>query len=451
MKWRLGWAVAVSIALAGLAQAADPPERLNVLFVIADDLNCHLGCYGRPEVKSPNIDRLAARGVRFDRAYCQYALCNPSRASFLSGLRPATTGVMDQNTTVRAKLPDVVFLPQRFRESGWFTGGIGKVFHSTKLGDPRSWDIYEETASQDEQELEAIKRRYANPVDRRTPDWMELNGSGEKMMDVRAAQRVAKLMEEKATAGKPFFLAAGFRKPHLPWAAPRSYFNLYPAGTIQAPREAALRVVPPIALMTELTPSPPPASREEAIRAYFACISFVDDQVGLLMRQLDQLKLWDRTVVVLIGDNGFHLGDHAGLWSKMTNFEQAARIPLIIVAPGRAQNQSCARLAELVDLYPTLAELCGVSIPAGLQGRSLIPLLKQPDAAWDHPAFTSVVHRGVLGRSVRTERWRYTEWDNDRHDAELYDHASDPDECNNLVVEPAQAATVQKLRQLLIP
>jgi uncharacterized sulfatase len=334
MNRSLWLAVAAAAVLSGLAPAAPRAERLNVLFIIADDLNCHLGCYGRPEIQSPNIDRLASLGVRFDRGYCQYALCNPSRSSFLSGRRPETTGITDQTGSARTKLPNAVLLPQLFRENAWFSGGVGKVFHSTKLGDPKSWDLYEETDSQDQQEIEAIKRRYANPLDKRTPDWMVLDGLGDKTMDGRAARRVAELMEEKAKQGKPFFLAAGFRKPHLPWAVPRKFFDLYPSGKITVPKDPPIRAVPSIALMTELTPSPPPASREEAIRAYYSSISFMDAQVGLLLRQLDQLKLWEKTIVVLVGDNGFHLGDHGGLWSKLTNFEQAARVPLIVIAPG---------------------------------------------------------------------------------------------------------------------
>ncbi len=444
------WAVLFVLpASTECARAAEPAKRLNVLFIIADDLNCHLGCYGKKDVKSPHIDRLASLGVRFDRAYCQYALCNPSRASFLSGRRPETTGVTDQATVVRDQLPNAVFMAQLFRQNAWFTAGIGKVFHGVKHSDAKSWDVYEDRESQDPQEMAAIKRRYANPVDQRTPDWMVLDGSGAKTMDGQTSRRVAELMGEKAKQGKPFFLAAGFKKPHLPWAVPKDFFNRYPEGSIALPPEPPLHRVPPIALMTELTPSPPPKSRTEALTAYFAAISFADAQIGLLLKQLDELKLWDTTVVVLIGDNGFHLGDHDGLWSKQTNFEQAARVPLIIVAPGCSRDKTCARPVELIDLFPTLAELCGLARPEGLEGSSLVPLLKRPEASWDRPAHTMVFHKDVCGKSVRTDRWRLTEWDKGKHGTELYDHEKDPNEYTNLADDPAYAKIVQDLRRLL--
>ncbi len=449
---RFAWiALFVVGSLAGHSPAAETTSRLNVLFIIADDLSCRLGCYGQQEVKSPNIDRLASLGVRFDRAYCQYALCNPSPSSFLSGRRPETTGVTDQNAAVRNKLPNAVLLPQLFRENACFTAGFGKVFHTAKLNDAKSWDVYEDLASEEPQEVAAIKRRYANPADQRTPDWMMMDGSGEKTMDGRNARRVAELMAEKTRQAQPFFLVAGFKKPHLPWAVPKIYFNLYPEGSINAPKDPSLRLVPPIALMTELTPSPPPKSRTEALTAYSAAISFADAQVGLLLKQLDEFKLWDTTVVVMMGDNGFHLGDHDGLWSKLTNFEQAARVPLIIVAPGCSRGQTCARLVELIDLFPTLAELCGLARPEGLEGVSLLPLLTHPDASWDRPAYTLAIHNDVYGKSVRTERWRLTEWDNGKQGTELYDHETDPDECSNLADDPAHAKTVQQLRRLLKP
>jgi len=449
---RFAWiALFVVGSFAEPSPAAETTSRLNVLFIIADDLNCHLGCYGKKEVKSPNIDRLASLGVRFDRAYCQYALCNPSRASFLSGRRPETTGVTDQDAAVRENLPDAVLLPQLFRENACFTAGIGKVFHSPKLNDAKSWDVYEDQQSQEPQEIAAINRRYANPVDKRTPDWMMLDGSGEKTMDGRTARRVGELMAEKTRQAQPFLLVAGFKKPHLPWAVPKIYFNLYPEGSVKVPTDPPLRLVPPIALMTELTPSPPPKSRTEALTAYFAAISCADAHVGLLLKQLDELKLWDTTVVALIGDNGFHLGDHDGLWSKLTNFEQAARVPLIIVAPGCGRGKTCARPVELIDLFPTLAELCGLARPGGLEGTSLVPLLTHPDAPWDRAAHTLAFHKDVCGKSVRTERWRLTEWDKGKQGTELYDHEKDPDECTNLADDPAHAKTVQELRRLLKP
>jgi uncharacterized sulfatase len=432
-----------------MASAGEKAKRLNVLFIIADDLNCHLGCYGNKTVKSPNIDRIASLGVRFERAYCQYALCNPSRSSFLSGRRPETTGVVGQVDAVRDKLPRAIFLPQLFRENAWFVAGAGKVFHSPKQNDAKSWDVYEDRPSDDPQEIAAIKRRYDNPPDKRTPDWAMLDGTGDKTMDGRTATRIAELMRDNVKQGKLFFLAAGFKKPHLPWAVPRTYFELYPAGRVTAPVESPLKGVPAIALMTELTPSPAPKSRTEAMAAYYAAISFADSQVGRLLKQLDDLNLWDTTIVVLIGDNGFHLGDHEGLWSKLTNFEEAARVPMIVVAPGFGRGTTSSRPVELLDLFPTLAELCGLARPDGIEGASLVPLLRRPDASWDRPAHTLVYHKEVRGNSVRTERWRLTEWDDGGQGTELYDHDNDPGECNNLANDPSQRRRVEELRKLL--
>jgi uncharacterized sulfatase len=201
--------------------------------------------------------------------------------------------------------------------------------------------------------------------------------------------------------------------------------------------------------MTELTGNPPPRSRTAAIAAYYACISFMDAQVGVLLDTLERLQLWDNTVVVLVSDQGYHLGDHDGLWAKLTNFEQAARAPLLIAAPGCARGKASGRTVEFVDIYPTVAELCALHKPARLEGQSLVPLLKQVDARWDKPARTMVYHKDVLGKSVRSERWRYTEWDGGKQGVELYDHESDPGETHNLARDPRHADTLADMKRLL--
>jgi uncharacterized sulfatase len=445
-----GFALLALMLMAESSGAAEPARKPNVLFIVVDDLNNDLGCYGHPVVKSPNIDRLAARGVRFDRAYCQYPLCAPSRWSFLSGLRPETTGIYEFQTLLRSRIPDVVFLPQLFRQNGYFTAGMGKVFHDTRQSDrEKSWDFYEDRMGEDQQEAAAIKKRYSYKDGQRPFEWTRLDGPEEKTRDGITARKIAQLMEEKAKEGKPFFLAAGFHKPHLPWTAPGKYFDLYPAQRIPKPNDPPLKDIPAIALMTELTGNPPPQSRTEAIAAYYACISFMDAQVGVLLDTLDRLKLWDNTVVVLFSDHGYHLGDHNGLWAKLTNFEQAARSPLLIAAPGHGNGTASARAVEFVDIYPTVAELCDLDKPARLEGQSLVPLLKKADAPWDKPARTMVHHKDVLGKSVRTERWRYTEWDGGKQGAELYDHDRDPGEYDNLAKDPKYADTVSAMRQLL--
>jgi len=443
-------AAALALCSTAPARAGEAGRKLNVLCIVVDDLNNDLGCYGHAVVKSPNIDRLADRGVRFDRAYCQYALCAPSRWSFLSGLRPETTGIFDFQTLLRSRMPNVVFLPQLFRQNGYFTAGMGKIFHDMRQSDAKiSWDVYEDKMGEDAQEAAAVKKRYSYPQGKRPFEWTKLDGSGEKTRDGITARGIAKFMEDKAKAGKPFFVAAGFHNPHLPWTAPAKYFDLYPPERIPNPKAPPLKNIPAIALMTELTGNPAPRSRTEAMAAYYACISFMDAQVGVLLDTLDRLQLWDDTIVVLISDHGYHLGDHNGLWAKLTVFEQAARVPCIIAAPGHGKGKSSSRIVELVDILPTLAELCGLKKPARLEGKSLVPLLKQGNAPWDRPAYIMVHHHGALGKSVRTSRWRYTEWDDGKKGAELYDHDRDPGEYDNLARNPAHAGAIGELKQLL--
>jgi uncharacterized sulfatase len=294
----LGSLLLALTAASGLAAEAARPKT-NVLFIIVDDLNTQLGCYGNRVVQSPNIDRLAARGVRFDRAYCQYPLCNPSRTSFLSGRRPEQTGVYILSVSARTAVPDAVMLPQYFRQLGYFSGGAGKVFHNVKMNDARSWDFYDDGDGADAQEQAAIKSRYGGGDGR--PAWFQLDGDGSQTRDGVNGETIARLIREQHAAGKPFFLAAGFHKPHLPWTAPKRFFALYPEGSVHVPEEPAMRDIPDIARQTELSGFAQPASRAEAIRAYYACISSTDYRIGLLLDQLDRLDLWKNTVVVLTG------------------------------------------------------------------------------------------------------------------------------------------------------
>jgi uncharacterized sulfatase len=446
-----GWlTLMVLMVRADRLSAADPARKPNVLLIVVDDLNNDLGCYGNRVVQSPHIDRIAARGVRFDRAYCQYALCAPSRWSFLSGLRPETTGIFEFQTLLRSRIPDVVFLPQLFRQNGYFTAGMGKVFHDMRQCDKElSWDFYQDRMGDDPQEAAAVKKRYSYPEGERPFEWTRLEGPEEKTRDGITARGIARLMEEKTREGKPFFLAAGFHKPHLPWTAPARYFDLYPVERIPRPQDPPLKDIPAIALMTELTGNPAPRSRTEAIAAYYACISFMDAQVGVLLQTMDRLKLWDNTIVLLFSDHGYHLGDHNGLWAKLTTFEQAARSPLLIAAPGYGKGKTSTRLVEFVDIFPTVAELCALEKPSRLEGQSLVPLLRQVDARWDKPAHTMTHHKDVPGKSVRTERWRLTEWDGGKKGVELYDHERDPGECHNLAGDPGHADTLAEMKRLL--
>jgi len=450
-RWSRGWMIVLLLVVvsgSGLAQ----PVRPNVLFISVDDLNNDLGCYGNGTVQSPNIDRLATRGVRFDRAYTQYPLCNPSRASLLSGRRPEQTGIYELQTAPRRAMPEAIFLPQLFRQNGYFTARYGKVYHEGR-DDKHSWDVSDSSEFVDEEERSAHQQRYARPQNERTPDWRPLNTPEGLTRDARTVAAVTRLMEEQVAAGRPFFLAAGLNKPHLPWNVPKSYYGLYAAERIRIDPEPPLRRIPLVALMTELYGAAQPASRAEAIAAYYAAITYLDRQVGVLLDQLDRLKLWERTIVVLFSDHGFHLGDHGGLWAKLTLFEQSARTPLLIAAPGGRRGVASPRVVELLDLYPTLAELAGLPRPVGIEGRSLVPLLHRPQLGWDHAAFTLVYHETregrVEGRSIRDERWRYTEWDGGARGLELYDHRQDPHEFNNLAGEARYANTETRLRRQL--
>jgi iduronate 2-sulfatase len=443
----IGAAILVGWRGPSVVKAAASTAPRNVLFIVVDDLNVALGCYGNAEVKSPNIDRLAARGVRFDRSYCQYPLCNPSRVSFLTGRRPETTGVYVLSTPARTAVPNGVMLPQFFREHGYFTGGAGKVFHSVRTSDAKSWDFYEDGDGNDDQEKAAIKSRYGGGDGR--PAWQAIDGDGSQMRDGVNARTIRRLMREQKAAGKPFFLAAGFHKPHLPWTAPKRFFELYPDGNVSVPSEPALRDVPPIALQTELSGFEQPSSRAEAMRAYYACVSATDHQIGLLLNELDQLGLWGSTVVVLLGDNGFHLGDHGGLWAKLSAFDAATRVPLIFAGAGVPAGRVVRSPVELLDIYPTLAELCSGAIPPELEGRSLVGAMQSRDEETARVARSMVYHydpaarRDVMSRTLVASTWRYTEWDGGAAGRELYWRADDPLEYRNRAADPARAGAVQ--------
>lgn len=418
-------------------------RRLNVLLVAVDDLNNRLGCYGDPVAKTPNIDRLARQGVRFDRAYCNYPLCNPSRTSLLSGLRPEKTQVFDNNTPPRTHLGNAVFLPEYFRRNGYFTARVGKIAHG-KYEDAVAWDVSEAAQGQ----VAAARRERRRAGDAGNLIWRP-GGEDEDHPDGRTARRIVQLIEQNKD--KPFFIGCGFHKPHLPWLAPKKYFDLYSLKDIQLPREPAddLQDIPEIALthraperkMTE-------QQRKEAMLAYHAATSFMDAQLGLVLDALDRHRLWDNTIVLLFGDHGWHLGEHHGLYRKMTVFEEAARAPLIVAAPERKRGVGCPRLVEFVDIYPSLAELAGLPQPGGLDGVSFAPLLDDPQRKWKKAAYTVVLHRRTLGRSLRTERYRYTEWGSPEV-AELYDHEHDPKEYRNLARDAKFAAVIRELQALL--
>jgi iduronate 2-sulfatase len=467
-------------------------RKLNVLFVIADDLRPELGCYGVSAVHSPNIDRLAARGLVFDRAYCQMALCNPSRASFLTGRRPDATQVFDNGAHFRAALPEAIALPQHFKQHGYHTQGLGKIYHPG-CADAPSWSVppwvagksdddaqgaalVEEMASyygpqgralvrkrmeqvvKSGKPLEQLKRR-----DLLGPAWEAPVAADDDLVDGKTAARAVQVLRE--VKDRPFFLALGFLKPHLPFVAPKKYWDLYPPDRIAYVASPPPKDVPACALhqWTELRafldmPATGPLSDEQArqaVRGYRAATSYLDAQVGRVLDELDRLGLRDRTIVVLLGDHGWQLGEH-GLWCKHTNFEVATRAPLIVAAPGmKAVGRHTGALVEFVDIYPTLAEMCGLPAPAHLEGTSFAPLLASPEQPWKRASFSQYLRPGkdkIMGRSIRTERWRYTEWIDTEKEAvgiELYDEQNDPKENMNIANDPAKQDIVADLARQL--
>jgi len=458
------------LLLATAALAADPAQaqqrpaaaraRPNVLFIAVDDLNNDLGTYGHPLVRSPNIDRLAGRGVRFDRAYTQFPLCSPSRTSLLTGLRPDSARVYDLRTHFRSTVPQVVTLPQLFRQNGYRSARVGKIYHynvpsgigTDGLDDPASWDTVVNPIGRDKEHEETITSPTGRPLGAAI-SWREGPGTDEEQTDGKVATAAIRLLE--ANRGRPFFLAVGFFRPHTPYVAPKRYFDMYPLSTVGAPPDptADLTDVPPAALWVATPNYALPADTlRRAIQAYYASISFMDAQVGRVLTALDSLGLTENTIVVLWGDHGYLLGEH-GQWQKQSLFEPSARVPLLIAAPSVRGGAASSRIVESLDVYPTLAELAGLPAPKQLQGRSLRPLLADVEARWPYPAYTQV-RRGTgpgmfMGRSVRTDRWRYTEWDEGRRGSELYDHVVDPQERTNLAADPRHAATVAELRRVL--
>jgi iduronate 2-sulfatase len=427
------------------AGAAD--QRPNVLMIAVDDLGPVIGGHGYPDAITPHLDALAKSGMRFDRAYCQIPLCNPSRASILTGLRPDQTRVYDLDRHFRDQVPDAVTLPQWFRHHGWFSARVGKLFHydvpngigTDGLDDPPSWERVINPKGREVTDAALITNAEPHRPISAALSWLAAEGTDEEQTDGMIATEAIRLMRERDKS-RPFFLGVGFFRPHTPFVAPKKWFDRYPIekmGIPFAPPDDRADIPSPAFAHNNVEPhyGLPLDTLRQAKQAYYASVSFVDAQIGRVLDALEALGLADQTIVVLWSDHGYHLGEHGGIWQKRTLFEESARSPLLIRAPGAAGNgRPCQRVVELVDLYPTLADLAGLPLPLGptLSGRSLRPLLENPNAAWEGRAITQILRPGgVMGRSVRTETWRYTEWNGGDNGRELYDIRTDPFEFTN--------------------
>ena len=471
---RLAWAAA---CLCAIASAATAQQRPNVLFITVDDLNNDLGAYGHPLVESPSIDRLASEGMRFDAAYAQYPVCSPSRSSFLTGLYPQQTGVIANGPHFREFVPEVVTLPEFFAQHGYFTARVGKIFHydvpasigTDGLDDPQSWNERRNPMGIDVDygaEVNSINPEMAIGA---TLSWLSVPGDGSRHTDALVTDAAIDLLEthHPERTGRPLFLAVGYFRPHTPFVAPASYFAMYPPDEIEAPPEfAADRADIPIAALADRPGQlqMTEAQKIAAIQGYYASISYVDAQIGRLLRALDAAALRDNTVVVLLSDHGYHLGAH-GLWQKGDLFEGSARVPLILSVPDLSgtvyvRGESTTSLTELVDLYPTLAELAGLDIPAQVSGISLVSVLRNPATSVRESAYTIALSRGgwdrpewqhedVMGETVRTERYRYTEWAEGTMGVELYDYHADPAELTNVANEPGRLVARERLAEEL--
>ncbi len=423
-------------------------RRPNVLLVIVDDLRDSIGAYGDRVARTPHFDAFAAGALRFEHAYAQYPVCNPSRISLLTGLRPETFGIFDNKTPYRKKIPEALTLPRHFRRAGYHTVKIGKVFHDgPAFDDPEAWDEASVPGGVAGYDVGEGRQLLASlPWCR----WVASDAPDEHHPDGQAATEALRVLERRKAGDPPLFLAVGFRRPHDPFIAPRAYFGLYPLDRLAPPTDRHGPAADPPSAIPSANRFPfDDRDRREFMRAYYAGVSFTDAQLGRVLGALDRLGMADNTVVVVTSDHGYHLGER-GWWNKDTLFELATRVPLMVRIPGmKTGGRTTRRLVELVDIFPTLTDLAGLQAPPGLEGRSFGPLLAAPDLPWKNAA-TSVVSRGAfLGRTVRTERYRYTEWDEGRHGVELYDHDHDPAERHNVASDIHHVRARLALRALL--
>ena len=469
-------AIASFLLLVSTAFSAD--QKPNVVFIVCDDMNTHVTTSGYPHIQTPNFSLLAAEGMTFSRAYCQYPVCGPSRASFLSGLYPESTGVIDNKSDVRETRPGTVSMPQAFKDQGYWTAATGKVFHNSKTdqGDT-TWDAHF-WFENDEMPIEAAARKkfeaehgpitarknrkawkgflptVATQTRGQQPGYGPSGLSDDQHRDGKNAKQVGEWLDKRSYGDQPFFIAVGIHKPHGPFLAPDAYFDLYPRDRLvfkPTPTDIWNRI--PKSAMNKRYEGfgfefgvENDSLRREYMQAYHACISFVDAQIGRIFDSLKRNGQWDNTIIVLTTDHGYHLGDHF-MWGKVTLFEIGNRVPLIVRAPGVTTPGSTSEgLIEMIDYYPTLVELAGINPPADLQGKSFVPMLRDPKAAGKEVVYTIVTRGQKLGRALRTQCWRYTLWPDGE---ELYDLDTDPEELHNLAGDSLQETTLKEMRRLV--
>lgn len=439
-------------------------SQKNVLFIICDDLNCDLESYGHPLVKTPNLTRLASRGMQFNQAHCQYSLCGPSRASIMTGLYPHQNLVLGNSIYIRERLPKVITMSEIFKNSGYHALRIGKIYHYNvpkHIGtgghdDPYSWN---ETLNPrgrdviDEEKVITLKPgRYGA-----TLSWLAAEGTDEEQTDGIAATWASKRLTEFAQKQQPFFLAVGLYRPHTPYVAPKKYFDMYPKDKIKIPKvpEGYLETIPAVVKKSLLRFKEQNNLSEDVakdvLQSYYASISFADAQIGRILDTLDKTGLSKNTVVVFTSDHGYHMGEH-GYYQKLTLFENSTHVPLIISDPdmSKTAGQKSDSLVELVDLYPTLVDLCKKEAPFHISGKSLRPILENPNNEIRKSALNQISIRGLVGDTVKTTKYRYTSWgENGKDGEELYDHQNDSAELNNLIDSPEYAQILKDMKKEL--
>lgn len=453
--------VGLSSLFLGHACADAHEERPNVLFIVVDDLNVDLACYGHEIVQTPNLDRLRDRSMVFERAYSQYPLCNPSRNSFLTGLYPGTSGNLDNGQNIREVLPEVVTLPEMFKQNGYRSITTGKVFHQK---DPRSWTHISNMQTGGLLPTDEVPGYYHDNhwgqegrtrgegrllADETVPwfEWRSVTEGEEFLKDGQAARATINRIDEVVADEVPFFMAVGFARPHDPFFAPKRFFDLYPLESLELPTTPEDASEVPLYAYYDVFKrafdTMDETAQLEAMRSYYAGISYMDEQLGLVLDHMQQTGLMDSTIVVFMSDHGYQVGEK-GYWNKAILFERSCLAPLLIALPKMEQaGGTSSSLVELIDVYPTLAELCGLEAPDNLDGKSLVPLLQAPETKLRDYSYAYV----NADRSVRDERYRYVVWSGGS--SALYDHEHDAGEHYNLVNNPEYTGVVKRMQGLI--